>query len=336
MIWNHTMGEKIKWGVLGAATIAVNQVIPAIRNSTYGELYAIASRDMGKAERIAGQFNIRKAYGNYGDLLNDRAVDAVYIPLPNHMHIPWAIKALEKGKHVLVEKPIGLSSKEAGLLMEASRIRPELKVMEAFMYRFHPQWVKTKELITAGAIGKVGNISSSFSFFDDDPESITNTKNMGGGSLMDIGCYSLSLSRYIFDSEPLAVSAIIDYDPITKVDRTASGILEFGEGASTFFSSIRLGDHQKAQIFGTKGSIEFEMPFNPSIDTPSKIWLHTEGSTETITFRVCNQYTLQADAFALSIINGTAVPTPLQDAVNNMVLIEKLEESHKKGRRIML
>ena len=330
------MKKKIKWGVLGAATIAVEQVIPAILESDHGELYAIASRDMAKAEHFATRFMATRAYGDYDELLNDVAVDAVYIPLPNHLHIPWAIKALEAGKHVLVEKPIGLSSKEALLLAEASKSRPDLKVMEAFMYRFHPQWIKTKELIAAKVIGEVGSITSSFSFFDDDPNSITNKKDLGGGSLMDIGCYSLSLSRYIFNSEPLSVSAIIDYDPITKVDKLASGILEFKQGTSTFFSSIRLGDHQKAQIYGAKGSIEFESPFNPPIDRPSKIWIHKEDGTETITFEICNQYTLQVDAFAWSVLNNTAVPTPLQDAINNMVLIEKLEESHEKGRRVML
>lgn len=204
------------------------------------------------------------------------------------------------------------------------------------MYRFHPQWIRAKELIAAGAIGEVGSISSSFSFFEDNPDSIVNKKDLGGGSLMDIGCYSLSLSRYIFNSEPLAVSAIIDYDPVTKVDRTASGILEFKQGSSTFFSSIRLGDHQKAQIYGTEGSIEFELPFNPPINRPSKIWIHKGNGTETITFKICNQYTLQADAFALSILNNTPVPTPLQDAVNNMVLLEKLRESHEKGRKVVL
>lgn len=204
------------------------------------------------------------------------------------------------------------------------------------MYRFHPQWIKAKELIASGTIGEVGSISSSFSFYDDDPNSIVNIKDLGGGSLMDIGCYSLSLSRYIFNSEPLAVSAIIDYDPKTKVDLQASGILEFKQGTSTFFSSIRLGDHQSARIFGTKGSIEFELPFNPPIDRPSKIWIHKENGTETIPFEICNQYTLQVDAFALSVLNNTPVPTPLQDAVNNMVLLEKLRESHEKGQKVVL
>lgn len=330
------MGNKIKWGVLGAATIAVEQVVPAILKSDHGELYALASRDMAKAEDVATRFGAKKAYGDYDELLNDARIDAVYIPLPNHLHVPWAIKALEAGKHVLVEKPIGLSSKEALLLLEASKNRPELKVMEAFMYRFHPQWNKVKELIAANVIGRVGSITSSFSFFDDDLNSITNNKELGGGSLMDIGCYSLSLSRYIYDSEPISVSAIIDYDPITKVDLLASGILEFKEGSSNFFSSIRLGNHQKAQIYGTEGSIEFELPFNPPIDRPSKIWIHTEDGTETLTFDICNQYTLQVDAFALSVLNNTPVPTPLQDAINNMVLIEKLEESHRLGRKIVL
>ncbi|HUH47035.1 MAG TPA: Gfo/Idh/MocA family oxidoreductase [Arenibacter sp.] len=330
------MGNKIRWGVLGAATIAVEQVIPAIQESDHGVLYAIASRDKAKAEHFATYFKATRAHGDYGELLRDTAVDAVYIPLPNHLHIPWAIRALEAGKHVLVEKPIGLSSEEALLLMKASQDRPDLKVMEAFMYRFHPQWARAKELIAAHVIGEVGSITSSFSFFDDNPDSITNKRDLGGGSLMDVGCYSLSLSRYIFGAEPISVSATIDYDPLTKVDLLAAGILEFTQGTSTFFSSIRLGNHQKAQIYGTKGSIEFELPFNPPIDRPSKIWVHGEDGTETINFEICNQYTLQVDAFASSVLNNTAVPTPLQDAFNNMAIIEKLEESHEKGRKIVL
>lgn len=329
------MDKKIRWGILGAATIATEQLIPAITESKYGVLSAIASRNISKAKKVAEKYSGVKAYGSYQELLDDLNIDAVYIPLPNHLHVPWAIKSLEANKHVLLEKPIGITMKEGELLQTSSLKYPHLKVMEAFMYRFHPQWIKAKELILNNAIGKVGAISSSFSFFDDDLNSITNRKEFGGGSLRDIGCYSLSLSRYIFDEEPLAVSGVLKLDPETQVDLSASGIMEFKEGTSTFFSSIRLAHHQKAQIFGTKGSIEFEVPFNPPTDRPSKIWVHSENGTETITFKTCNQYTLQVDAFCLSILNNLAVPTPLQDGINNMLVLEKLEESHEKGRRIL-
>ncbi|WP_026809598.1 Gfo/Idh/MocA family protein [Arenibacter latericius] len=330
------MGEKIRWGILGTATIAVEQVIPAIQESNYGILGAIASRNISKAKEVAKHYLEVKAYRDYQELLNDPNIDVVYIPLPNHLHVPWAIKAIKAGKHVLVEKPVGTTKKEGELLQQAAQEHPHLKVMEAFMYRFHPQWIKAKKLITENAIGKVGIISSSFSFFDDDPNSITNKKEFGGGSLRDIGCYSLSLSRYIFESEPIAVSGVLGLDPVTKVDLFANGILEFKEGTSTFFSSIRLTDHQSTQIYGTEGSIEFQLPFNPPINQPSKIWIHRENGSETITFNTCNQYTLQIDAFNLAIINNTDVPTPLQDGINNMAVLEKLEESHEIGGRVLL
>ena len=328
------MGKKIKWGILGSAHIATEHVIPAMLSCQYGEVYAIASRSTEKAQNIAEQFGIPEFYGSYEELLADKEVDAIYIPLPNHLHVQWAIKSLEADKHVLVEKPVGLSSKEAERLLQETKKYPHLKVMEAFMYRHHPQWIKVKELVDQKAIGDIKTIQSSFSFFEDDPNSIVNSKEFGGGSLMDIGCYPISLSRFMFNSEPKSISSVIEYHPDFKVDVLASGILEFETGTSVFFSSTQLADNQQAQIFGTKGNIKFELPFNPPIDRPSKIWVTIGDDCQTIEFETCNQYTIQADLFALAIINNTPVPTPLEDSVKNMIVIEKLEESNLKGQRI--
>jgi len=328
------MGKKIKWGILGSAHIATEHVIPAMLSCQYGEVYAIASRSTEKAQNIAEQFGIPEFYGSYEELLADKEVDAIYIPLPNHLHVQWAIKALEADKHVLVEKPVGLSSKEAERLLQETKKYPHLKVMEAFMYRHHPQWIKVKELVDQKAIGDIKTIQSSFSFFEDDPNSIVNSKEFGGGSLMDIGCYPISLSRFMFNSEPKSISSVIEYHPDFKVDVLASGILEFETGTSVFFSSTQLADNQQAQIFGTKGNIKFELPFNPPIDRPSKIWVTIGDDCQTIEFETCNQYTIQADLFALAIRNNTPVPTPLEDSVKNMIVIEKLEESNLKGQRI--
>lgn len=328
------MGKKIKWGILGSAHIATEHVIPAMLSCQYGEVYAIASRSTEKAQNIAEQFGIPEFYGSYEELLADKEVDAIYIPLPNHLHVQWAIKALEADKHVLVEKPVGLSSKEAERLLQESKKYPHLKIMEAFMYRHHPQWIKVKELVDQKAIGDIKTIQSSFSFFEDDPNSIVNSKEFGGGSLMDIGCYPISLSRFMFNSEPKSISSVIEYHPDFKVDVSASGILEFETGTSVFFSSTQLADNQQAQIFGTKGNIKFELPFNPPIDRPSKIWVTIGDDCQTIEFETCNQYTIQADLIALAIINNTPVPTPLEDSVKNMIVIEKLEESNLKGQRI--
>ncbi len=325
------MDLKLKWGILSTAAIAVESVIPAILKSRYCDVSAIASRNIDKAKNVADRFKIPKYYSSYDELLQSKEVEVVYIPLPNHLHVPWAIKALEAGKHVLVEKPIGLSSQEAQKLLDESLKYPKLKIMEAFMYRHHPQWIKAKELVEGGEIGKLKTIQSSFSFYDDNPSSIVNIKEYGGGSLMDIGCYPISLSRFIFNSEPEKVFGSIEYHPNFKVDSVATAILKFKEGTSSFFSSVQLQEKQQAQIFGTKGMIEFKLPFNPVADETSKILLHQNNNVKEIIIESCDQYTIQADLFSLSIINNTKVPTPLHDAVNNMKVIEKIIESDRLG-----
>src|SRR5680860_582999 len=330
------MDEKIQWGILGTATIAVEQVIPALLKSEHCSVRAIASRKKDKAEVIAKKFNIPKYYGSYQELLEDAAIQAVYIPLPNHLHVEWAIKALRAGKHVLVEKPIALDSIEALKLVEESKKYPKLKVMEAFMYRFHPQWIKAKQLVDAGEIGELKTIQSSFSFFEDDPQCIVNSAPFGGGSLMDIGCYPISISRYLFGEEPKNIMANIEYHPEFKVDILASGILEFEKGQSSFFCATQMAENQQAQIFGTKGSLIFEIPFNPPKDRPAKIWLVKQSKRTLIDFEICDQYALQADAFALTILGNKKAPIGLDDAVNNMIVIEKLKESHRSGKRVRM
>ena len=326
--------RKIKWGILSTASIAIEQVIPAMLECKHCDIIAIASRNEEKAKEAAVKFRIPNFYGSYQQLLDNKEVEAIYIPLPNHMHVPWAIKALEAGKHVLLEKPAALSSTEAQTLLDESEKYPQLKIMEAFMYRFHPQWVKLKELIADGTIGDLKSIQSSFSFFEDDPNSIVNNKEMGGGSLMDIGCYPISLSRFLFGAEPKSVSANIEYDPVFKTDILASGIMEFEKGSSTFFSATQVTENQNVKIFGTKAFIEMEIPFNPPTDTKTRIIIDKDGEKEIIEFDICNQYTIQADLFSLAIIENKPVPTPLQDAINNIKVIERLIESDKKRHRI--
>ena len=330
------MDKRIQWGILGTASIAVEQVIPAMLKSQYCSVRAIASRNTDKAEAVAKKFHISKYYGSYQELLEDAEIEVVYIPLPNHLHVRWAINALRAGKHVLVEKPIALNGEEARELLEESKKFRKLKVMEAFMYRFHPQWIKAKQLLDAGEIGKLKMIQSSFSFFEDDPQNIVNSKPFGGGSLMDIGCYPISISRYLFGAEPKSVFANIEYHPEFKVDILASGILEFEKGHSSFFCATQLAENQQAQIFGTEGSIIFEIPFNPPNDRPAKIWLVKQDKRTQIAFETCDQYTLQADNFARTILENKKVRIGLDDAVNNMIIIEKLMESHSLGKRISL
>ncbi|MCA9732223.1 MAG: Gfo/Idh/MocA family oxidoreductase [Deferribacteres bacterium] len=330
------MKTQVKWGILGTATIAMEQVIPAMQNSQFCEVVAIASRSYEKAKNTAEKFHIAKAYGTYEELIADEEIEAVYIPLPNHLHVPWAINALDAGKHVLVEKPIGLSSAEAEKLVAAAKKHPDLKIMEAFMYRFHPQWVRVKELVDSGAIGEIKAIQASFSFFDDDPTSIVNNKEYGGGCLMDIGCYPISISRFLFGGMPKSVSAKIEYHPEFGMDTMAACVLEFEQGMTTFFSSIRAKDDQTVQIWGTKGSIRFRRPFNPANDKKAKIHLVRKNKKEKIKFDKCDQYTLQADAFARAILEDTEVPTSLSDAVENMKVIEMIIESDRLGKRIVM
>jgi predicted dehydrogenase len=322
---------KIRWGVLSTANIGVAKVLPAMQRGALCAITAIASRDLAKAQATAKQLGIPKAYGSYEELLADPEIDAIYNPLPNHLHVPWSIKAIEAGKHVLCEKPIALTTAEAQTLADAAKQHPQLKVMEAFMYRHHPQWQRARQIVGAGGIGALRTIHSFFSYYNDDPGNIRNQADIGGGGLMDIGCYNISISRFIFDAEPQRVCGIVEYDPQLKTDRLASGVLDFGRGTATFTCSTQLASYQRVNIFGDTGRIEIEIPFNAPPDQPCKIWRQHAGGTDEIVFDVCDQYTLQGDALARAILDDTPVPTPIEDAVANMAVIEALVRSAKSG-----
>lgn len=328
--------SKIRWGILSTAKIGLQKVIPAMQKGQYCDITAIASRNVEQADKAAALLKIPQAYYSYEDLLADTNIEAVYIPLPNHLHVEWAIKALEAGKHVLVEKPAGLSSGDAQRLSEASKGKPELKLMEAFMYRHHPQWQKAKELVESGQIGTLKSIQSFFSYHNTDPANIRNNPDYGGGGLMDIGCYCISLSRFIFAAEPHRVSGMVELDPQFKTDRMASGMLEFASGTATFSCSTQAIPYQKVNIFGDKGRIEIEIPFNAPPDQPTRIWLHSPEKTEEMVFNICDQYTLQADLFSKAILNNTKVPTPFDDAVKNMLVIEAVVKSSENGEWVSM
>jgi predicted dehydrogenase len=322
--------DKVRWGILSTAKIGRIQVIPAMQKSQYAEVVAIASRDEGKAQTTAAELYIPKVYGDYESLLADPDIDAIYNPLPNHLHVPYTIKALQAGKHVLCEKPIGMNADEAQQLLEATKQYPHLKVMEAFMYRFHPQWIKAKQLVDEGLLGDVKAIHAHFSYFNDDASNIRNKPEVGGGALMDIGCYCISFQRYITGSEPQRVVSLIDFDPIMKTDRLTSGMLDFGKGiTATFTCSTQLEPYQRVNIFGDKGRLEIEIPVNAIADEPAKLWLQNNRMIQQIETDPVNQYTLQADEFSKAILNNTNVPTPLTDAVNNMKVIDALFKSAK-------
>lgn len=323
--------KKVRWGILSTAKIAREKVIPAMQAGRYCEITAIASRNIDQVRTIANELSIENAYGSYEELLDDPTIDAVYIPLPNHMHVPWTLKVLKAGKHVLCEKPIALSASEAYLLLEECKQHPELRVMEAFMYRFHPQWIFVKNLVDSGTIGSVGAIQAFFSYYNDDPENIRNKKEAGGGGLMDIGCYCISQSRYILGKEPIAAQGTINYDPVMKTDTLASAILDFGTCKSAFTCSTQLAPAQSFNIYGTKGLIKVEIPVNIPAEQTTRIWLEVDNKREEILFEPENQYTLQGDMFSKAILENDKAPTSLQDALNNMKVIEAIKTSDEKG-----
>lgn len=321
--------RKIRWGVLSTARIGIEKVIPAMQLGEYCMVTAIASRKLEKAQAAARRLGIGKTYGAYEELLADPDIDAVYIPLPNHLHVPWAIKALNADKHVLCEKPIGLSAAEAQELLDATKKFPRLKVMEAFMYRHHPQWQWAQQWVSEGKIGEVRTIQTFFSYYNTDPSDIRNKADIGGGGLMDIGCYCISLARFIFGAEPWRVCGIMEDDPEFKVDRLTSGILEFANGTSTFTCATQLVPYQRVNIFGTKGWIEIEIPFNAPSDRPCKLWHGDSAKIEEVALETCDQYTIQGDLFSRAVLEDREVPVPLEDAVANMQVIEALVLSAK-------
>ncbi|MEX0300226.1 MAG: Gfo/Idh/MocA family protein [Kordiimonas sp.] len=323
--------KKVRWGVVSTARIATKAVIPAMQAGTKSEIIAIASRSIEAARTVADQFAIPDAYGSYAELLASEDIDAVYIPLPNHMHVPVAIDALQAGKHVLVEKPLGLTSKEGQKLADIAAEYPHLKVMEAFMYRYHAQWQEAVRLVQSGAIGKLRTIQSFFSYANLDPKNVRNTADFGGGGLMDIGCYSVSVSRLLFGAEPKRAFGIMENDPNFGVDCLTSGILDFGSGTSTFTCSTQIAPFQRVNIFGERGHLEIKIPFNPPTDAAVEITITDENGMRCVSVDGQNQYTLQGDLMSEAILNDTPVPTPLSDGVLNMKVLEAIQHSSKSG-----
>jgi predicted dehydrogenase len=327
--------RKIRWGVLGAARIATEKVIPAMQRGRYSEVTAIASRDDGRARTVAAPLGIPKSYGSYEALLADPEIDAIYNPLPNHLHVPWTMKAAEAGKHVLCEKPIALSAAEARALLEV-RDRTGVKMQEAFMVRTHPQWQKARALVADGRIGEVRSMLGFFSYFNDDPGNIRNVPAFGGGALMDIGCYLINTARFIFDREPTRVTGLVERDPSLHVDTLTSILLDFDGRHAVGTCGTQLVPYQRLQIFGTEGRIEIEIPFNAPPDRPCRMLVDSGrdlfgAGTERFEIDTCDQYTIQGDLFSKAILDGTDVPAPLEDAVRNMEVIDAVFQAAQRN-----
>jgi predicted dehydrogenase len=327
---------KLRFGVLSTAKIARQKVIPPMQRAERCEVVAIASRDLARGREVAAELGIAHAYGSYEELLADPAIDAVYIPLPNHLHVPWTIKAAEAGKHVLCEKPIGIIAADAQLLIE-TRDRTGVRIQEAFMVRTHPQWLRAREIVHEGRIGELKAIYSHFSYHLTDPANIRNVLGWGGGGLLDIGCYPITTSRFITRAEPRRVAALIERDPDLGIDRLGSVLLDFPGVQAIFTYATQLTPRQTMQLIGTKGRLEIEIPFNAPTDRPCRLHLY-DGTdlglkvAETIEIPTCDQYGLMADAFAASIQEGREQPVPLEDSLLNMRVIEAVLRAAESGR----
>ncbi len=327
--------EEVRWGVLSTAKIGVEHVIPALMRSKGSRLVAIASRDLARAQETASKFGIPKAHGSYEALIADPEVEAIYNPLPNHLHVSWTEKAAEGGKHVLCEKPIALTAAEAQRLIEV-RDRTGVLIQEAFMVRCHPQWQRARGLLKEGRIGELRAVQTFFSFMNRDPKNIRNIVETGGGAVYDIGCYPIVISRFLFDEEPRRVVTLMERDPDMGTDRLTSALLDFPSGQASFICSTQLVHHQRVEICGTKGRIEMVIPFNAPADETTRILLDDGdkpggASAEVETIEPADQYALQADVFSNAVRNGGGLPFPLEDSVKNMLVIDALYRSARSG-----
>ena len=320
--------KTVRWGVLGVSKFAMTKVIPAMKSCTISKIAAIASRDAGKAREAAGQMEIEKSYGSYEELLADPEIDVIYNPLPNHMHVPWSIKAADAGKHVLCEKPVALNTAEVRELI-AARDRNRVQVAEAFMIRTHPQWIRAVELVRSGAIGELRTVQTAFGYFNRDGNNIRNKADIGGGALMDIGCYGVYVSRWLFGGEPRRVVALADRDPDFGTDRLTSAILDFPGGQASFVCGTQQTPYQRVQIVGSKARVEIQVPFNAIPGESMKFWIDDGSDLRGAAARVevapaCDQYTIQGDVFSAAVRGEGTVAVPLEDAFGNMSVIEAL------------
>lgn len=320
------MNDIVRWGMLGTSGFARRRVIPAVRDAVHARIAAVASRDLGRAEAYARDLDIPKAYGSYDALLADPEIDAVHVALPNHKHAAWAIRAIEAGKHVLCEKPIACRAEDVRQIIDA-RNRHGVKAGEAFMVASHPQWLRVRELIQSGRIGEVRAIQANFGFLMTGAGNIRNMAEYGGGALLDIGCYPVFGSRFVLEWEPRRVFGTMEFDPQSGVDRMLSGILDFGQVQSSFVCSFVVAPHQSMVFLGTKGSVALEIPFNPPPERPARVVL--DGAA--IDVPVCNQFTLEFDAFSRAILNDGSVPVTLESALGNMKVLDALRRSAESG-----
>jgi predicted dehydrogenase len=322
--------EPVRWGVLSTARIATRKVIPGMRKSPLLVVAGMASRDLGRAQAAAAELGIARAYGSYEEMLADPAIDAIYNPLPNHLHVPLTLAAAQAGKHVLCEKPIALNAAELEVLRPyASKVH----IREAFMVRQQPLWIEARERVRRGDIGEPRFLQVGFSYFNDDPSNIRNQADIGGGALYDIGCYAIVAGRWFFEGEALSVAATMDLDPAFGTDRSCSGLLDFGGGRQLGFSvSTQAAPYQRVVLVGTRGRLEIEIPFNAPPDAPCRYWIDDASGRHEVVVPVADQYQLQAEAFSQAVRHEAPDAKALDDAIWNLRTIDALFASARSGR----
>lgn len=320
----------VRWGVLGTAHIARNHVFNAIRGAELCELRAVASRRRDRAAQVAAQHEIPIAFGSYEELLADPTIDAVYLPLPNHLHAPWIMAAADAGKHILCEKPLTLDAAQAEAVTAHCRDRGVL-LMEAFMYRFHPAWVEARRLIAEGAVGRILDVAIWFAFRTVCSDDYRLVPEQGGGALLDVGCYAVNVSRMLLGDDPVAVHAAARLDPRTGVDMTVSAVLDYGDAHCTFTCSMEHEPDHRVRIHGTRGWLSIADPFNCPPDHVTTITIATGGdahphqsSHRSIAVASADQYGLEATAFAQAFLNGEPPPLSPEDSISNMRLLDRL------------
>jgi predicted dehydrogenase len=332
----HMADRKIRWGIVSTADIGLKKVVPAIMKSAHSEVVALGSRDLGRARAALDGLGLpdARAYGSYEALVADAEVDAIYNPLPNHLHVPVTLAAARAGKHVLSEKPIAMTADEATQLRAAPK---DVLITEAFMVRYHPQWQRAREIIRAGELGRVQVVRAAFFYFNDDPNNVRNLADIGGGGLLDIGCYCVIAGRYLFEAEPRRVVALVDRDPNFKTDRLASVIADFGDGRQlSFVCGTQTSNRQTVEVFGTKGSLEIVIPFNAPANEKTAILIGDGSPLDRSLFRreiipAVDQYTAQAEAFALAVLGKEKLPFGIEDAISQMQVLDAIFRSEKSG-----
>ncbi|MDR2144687.1 MAG: Gfo/Idh/MocA family oxidoreductase [Treponema sp.] len=324
--------KKLRLGVLGCSAHYALRIAVPLKTAALVEPYGIASRDAAKAKKYAETWNFAKSYGSYEALLNDPDIDFVYCPLPNHLHVEYIKKAADAGKPILCEKPVGLNAAQAAEAAEYCQ-KKNVPVMEAFMYRFHPQWTRSAEIVKSGELGTVMGTSGVFSYDNRNPQDIRNQAGIGGGGLLDIGCYCVSTARFLMEGEPERVVCNLIRDQTFKTDIFASGLLDFGDGRNSIFTvGTQIFPYQRVTAFGTAGTLSVEVPFNMYGDYPGHVTVITGIGERLVATEIADQYRIEFDSFAAAVINKAPVPVPITDGIANMAALDALFASAASGK----